>query len=917
MDFVEKNKMKKTGIIVSISTIGLILFIVVVYLLVLPFVVTKTNLINHFLKPYNIKVENPYLKTYINSNLDFGAKKIKAIEGDNVILQIDNLNTSVKLSDIFIKKLVVNNLSSDYIYADVNSLLNLFGGKESKKQKESDFSLDLYNSILDLKKALIVYKPNKKTEIKLHIKDVNIDNTQKQIRYVHFNFFTEIKQGKNVQKYSIQDKNKVVIKNKHLYIEDCIFNINKSSVHINGEGSRKNGLIVNLSSKDFMLENVVGILRTDLIIPNGSEILSYFDKLSGKFNFDINLKKTGMEGKITLKSLTTKLSPLAYLPVTLSGGTININPKKITLEDFSGYWGLNKNNKALLEGYINDYLNSCDTKLEITTSFTNEFVEKYLSKTSGVPLKMTGETKKAGAKIIVKSIYDKIDVILMSKLNKGDDILVDNVSLTPVSYDRAIKADMHLENNLLDIKEINYYIASNLVKGVKVKPVVVLRGRFDISKPIPDLKVLGFEIPNPLPSEFLNLFVGQKLFKGGKFSGKLYVDARQKDPLIRGKINAEEIKVPSQRIYIKNAELNTDKTKVHLNANGRFKRSDFVFRGDIKSALTYPIIIHDLEFELDKLDLEKLMASFNETPKTDIDLNNQDNSEENPVTFDFRNLIVEKCILKLNEGSYKDIKFGNLKADLTFKDGILHLHSNKFDIADGISTVKVLCDLVKHKYYLRLGIKDVNSDVMSTTLLNLPKEISGAASGLIELNTDKSMKLNGIIKFAIKNGQIQKIGLVEYLMKFASIFRNPLVSITPSIFSDIINIPEGKFDKISGELNIENNFVKLMKITSSSPQLSSYIVGCYNLENSDAILRIYTKFSNKHKGIGGVLRKISLSSLANRIPLSSRNDAHYYASELKNLPKIDADEKDVQIFLTTVDGDVEHNNFLSSLKKIK
>ena len=41
------------------------------------------------------------------------------------------------------------------------------------------------------------------------------------------------------------------------------------------------------------------------------------------------------------------------------------------------------------------------------------------------------------------------------------------------------------------------------------------------------------------------------------------------------------------------------------------------------------------------------------------------------------------------------------------------------------------------KYYLRLGVKDVDSNLMAKTLLNLDKEISGPASGLIEINTDK------------------------------------------------------------------------------------------------------------------------------------------------------------------------------------
>ena len=259
-----------------------------------------------------------------------------------------------------------------------------------------------------------------------------------------------------------------------------------------------------------------------------------------------------------------------------------------------------------------------------------------------------------------------------------------------------------------------------------------------------------------------------------------------------------------------------------------------------------------------------------------------------------------------------------MKATLTLdKNSVLNMYSNRFAIAEGHSSAKVNCDLKKHKYNLKLGILDVNSDIIATTLLTLPREISGKASGLIELNTDDSMKLNGSVKFLIKDGTIQKVGLVEYILKFAALFRNPLVMISPSTFSDLVNIPEGNFDKITGTLLIKDNVVERMMIKSSAPQLSSFIVGRYDIENSDAALRIYTKFSNKNKGFAGFMRNISLNSLANRIPLSSRNDRNYYSAEISQLPPIDANEKDCQIFLTKVDGDVEHNNFISSLKKIK
>ena len=218
---------------------------------------------------------------------------------------------------------------------------------------------------------------------------------------------------------------------------------------------------------------------------------------------------------------------------------------------------------------------------------------------------------------------------------------------------------------------------------------------------------------------------------------------------------------------------------------------------------------------------------------------------------------------------------------------------------------------------MQLGVLNIDSDLIASNLLALEREISGKASGIIDLNTDDSLRLNGTMKFIIKDGTIQKVGLVEYILKFAALFRNPLTMISPSIFSDLVNVPDGNFNEINGKLELKNNVIERMMIKSSSPQLSAFIVGKFDLDTRDAALRIYTKFSNKNKGIYGALRNISLNSLANRIPLSTKSDSNYYAAELSMLPAIDAEEKDCQVFLTKVDGDVEHNNFISSLKKIK
>ena len=228
-----------------------------------------------------------------------------------------------------------------------------------------------------------------------------------------------------------------------------------------------------------------------------------------------------------------------------------------------------------------------------------------------------------------------------------------------------------------------------------------------------------------------------------------------------------------------------------------------------------------------------------------------------------------------------------------------------------------MCDLKKHDYSIRLGVKDINSDLIAGTLLGLKKEISGKAMGLIELNTDDSLKLNGRIRFDIQNGTIQKVGLVQYALNFAALFRNPITMISPSTIVDLVNIPEGTFKKINGDLVMKDNVVEKIMIKSSAAQLSSFIIGRYEIETGDASLRIYTKFSSKNKGFAGFLRNLSLNSLANKVSVTNRNDSNYYAAELKMIPELEIGEEESQVFLTKVDGDVINFNFLSSLKKIK
>lgn len=925
---------KKAKVIVSLgATVGILAVApFALYLKVLPYAVSHPTFISFAEKMVNkyaeldVSIIHPELKTSLSPVIEFKVDELSVSKKGASLLSVNNFDTIISFKEIFDKNIIIQKLGADYIFADINKLMAL-GQTKKEGQKKSEWGFDFFDSLLYVKKSMFLYKVEPETYVTLKADDLRIDNTQKVLRYVHFNLTSDIrKDGKDLH-FNFADRNAVFIKNKAIWVQNCYLIFNNSKIFFNAWADKKKNYKIEIFSNKIDVADVLTLIDSGIVENNLDEPLSYFKDLKGSFNFNVKLSNNDLKGIVNLNKISCKIVPLSNIPLLLQKGKIAMTQRDITLSDFNGYYNNKQANKVEMHGTVKDYLKSIDTDIVARAVVANDFMLNYLSKMIGTRVELVGGSTKT--KIDLKSKNNKIDILWLFGVKKGQDILVDGASLTPVNYIRGVKGDLHFENNLLNIKSIDYYIVPDSFtkeQAQKVKPVVKLAGNVDFSKPEPFVKNLGFEIPRPLPSEFLNVLIGDKMFKKGKIAGKMEMINGANFPYLNGNLSMDEVFIPSQRVFVKHGEMTTTDGMLNLAAQGGYRRSKFDFTGNLLNQIKFPIVVKHTNLTIDSVDVEKFIASANNQSSEAITSEKFDvkpsgeakDNDDNTPTFDIGNFIVEDCVLHIKEGKYKDINFDDVKATLTLdKNSVLNMYSNRFAIAEGHSSAKVNCDLKKHKYNLKLGILDVNSDIIATTLLTLPREISGKASGLIELNTDDKMKLNGSVKFMIKDGTIQKVGLVEYILKFAALFRNPLVMISPSTFSDLVNIPEGNFDKITGTLSIRDNVVERMMIKSSAPQLSSFIVGRYDIEKSDATLRIYTKFSNRNKGFAGFLRNISLNSLANRIPLSSRNDSNYYSAEISQLPPIDADEKDCQIFLTKVDGDVEHNNFISSLKKIK
>ena len=678
----------------------------------------------------------------------------------------------------------------------------------------------------------------------------------------------------------------------------------------------------------FKLNHAIDILNSQIIANNFGDYLAYFKNTDGDFNFDVYVKTSGIKGRVWLNKISFLLVPMANIPIVLNQGEIIFDSNKINLKNFKGYYDGKLYNGIDFAGVVNDYTNTVDTDITGNAIVTNDFAKKYFSKMVSYPLEIKG---KADTRIMLKSKNNKMDAIWLYKFEKGNGFIIDGEE--PFLNDRAIRvlvAKMHLENNILALKSLDYHIARPDEKRNRNHiPILSMNGNIDLSGGKQAVQDFGLTLTKPMPSGFVNMLIKQNLFKNGTFTGYMRYINKGKNPVLNGDFQVNEVGIPSQRLFVKSGSVKTENGNLHIVANGGYRRSKYNVDAKIKNEIVFPIIVKDANLEVDNMDVEKYLQAFNNQTVSDKasenvhdaiskSLEKDVESDENIQTFDLANLIVEKCTLKVKKGNYKKIDFADIVGHLTLdKNSILNLNSNRFSIAEGQAEAKINCDLKKHKYNLKLALIRVNSDTMATELVNLPKEINGKASGILDLNTDETLKLNGTVKFVVQNGEIAKIGLVEYTMKVASLFRNPIVMVTPSVVADLVDVPEGKFDRINGSLTLERNVIRKMVIKTVSPMLSTYIVGRYNLDNQDAILRVYTRFSNRKKGAYGFLRSVSLNTLANRIPLSTRNNSNYYEAEIKELPPIEADEKDCQIFLTKVDGDIVSNNFLSSLHRIK
>ena len=82
-------------------------------------------------------------------------------------------------------------------------------------------------------------------------------------------------------------------------------------------------------------------------------------------------------------------------------------------------------------------------------------------------------------------------------------------------------------------------------------------------------------------------------------------------------MKVENLRIPSQCLFIKNGEFKTDRDNMHIKSDGRYRRSAYDLSGTIVNEIKFPVIVKNITLDVDNIDVERYLKAFNAQQPTE------------------------------------------------------------------------------------------------------------------------------------------------------------------------------------------------------------------------------------------------------------------------------------------------------------
>ena len=613
-----------------------------------------------------------------------------------------------------------------------------------------------------------------------------------------------------------------------------------------------------------------------------------------------NIKMNIMSGKIQLKKdllvLNNINSLFGEMPVFANGKIYNIEKNPV----------------------LNLYINAKPTQ---------EFIEQFFNNRSVYPLKLKGDINFASTITgPLNAIKNKTEIKLAENASlyymgatlgstspvETQDSNAVKISVDNIIYPSGIKINNFRYDQLIPSQNNKIYTKTQLTASGNI-------GFLDNN----DIKFNNFKVKTQQPTDakIFNILFRKPLMKQGIFTSDLTINGTASMPLLLGKLNITSIDMPLLDATIKDIDLDFKKDFIYLSSKGSVLTNNLNISAIIKNKPAPPYTIEDIKVNLETLDLNKIIATFQE-----YEAENSRNPAAN-VNSQIPN--IKQVIIKKAEILAKNIKIKNLNAtDFTSTMSLNDKHIFKVDdfkfiMAEGTVTGQVKYDFNNNFVNVITDIKNANAQIISETLFDLKGQVFGTITGKTDLSCNGQSHdacfstLGGYTEFNVTDGKMPKLGSLEYLLKAGNLIKGGLTGLSINGIIDLITpYKTGNFDSINGHIHIANGIADDIQIFSSGKVLNMYMKGSYNFTNLMADMQIFGALTKNFSTMFGKISNASLNTLFNTIPGINVSEApSVITDDIKKIPN--TENNTARMFAVDIYGDINGDDYVRSFKWLK
>lgn len=767
---------------------------------------------------------------------------------------------------------------------------------------------DLANGIT-MPKAL-VDTLNGRYDLALVVDAVNNDVDLKSVKAV-----LKFNPVSNISKMINFTGGNILIDKGNLFVDNLDITSEKSKLRAKGVVNRfylnKPRYNLNLFGNNLSVKTITDI-ASGLTKPVG-KIVKTCNKYDGSVNLNLKVSNNGADGHVNFRNLKFRHIKsdvpfnFAYLPIKITNNTI-------LFDNISGNLGNTVQSPIFFKMLIKNYMKIPVVNGTVAIKPTSAFVERYLNTKMSHPVKVTGDI---AINADINGSLDSLAIEPVIKLNKESDITYLSVNFGDTDLLRVIDGKIFVRGKNIVIPKIKYTKYPS-AQGDKTYPMTVWEagGEALCQGMVYIPKTAYFKTNYKMPAKILNFVFKKSLIKNGNLYCNLkYFDNGRKS-VVTGVAEVEGIDVPMYNIKVKNGKVNMKNDYVYVSADGSLEEIKCETKAKIVNSLKMPMIIRDLQFKTAQMDLEKFVNRLN---KWSIDAY-MNTAMQTKVDMKVSDVVIEHGRIEAKHVAFKNAPIDDFAADFSLdKNSLLKMNTNGFKMSGGRLSGEISYNFKSGDTKTQLKMKDVDSNSTAEAYLGLKNQITGKLNGEAKITTkgfddiSRLKNLNGDISFEVADGNMPKLGSIEYLLRASNIIYSGLTTLSVNNLIELFKpFKQGAFENINGNLKLNNGVIKDIEVYSKGANMSLYINGKYDIENSDADVTIYGKLGKNIDNLMGAVGNLSANTILNIIPRTKEKSI--YENDIKQIPEIEYKNQDVRIFRATVEGDINSSKAASSFK---